>query len=53
MKVKTKVLFYASVKDKELFNIQQFYVNDIELLRRCGFHVELSNRILDFVNPLN
>lgn len=42
------ILFYASVKDKELFHIQRFYQIDIELLKNLGYSVNLSNKVLDF-----
>lgn len=41
------VLFYSSVKDKELFKIQQFYRIDIQILNELGYGVLLSNRVLD------
>lgn len=42
-----RVLFYSSVKNKELFNIQQFYAIDCKLLEELGYKVILSNRIWD------
>lgn len=42
-----RILFYSSIKDKELFNIQQFYRIDILLLEELGYKVVLSNRISD------
>lgn len=44
---KKRVLFYSSVKDKELFNIQRFYQVDISLLEQLGYQVLLSNTIRD------
>lgn len=44
---KKHVLFYSSVKDKELFYIQRFYQIDISILEQLGYEVELSNRIND------
>lgn len=41
------MLFYSSIKDKELFNIQQFYRIDIQLLEELGYMVILSNKISD------
>jgi glycosyltransferase involved in cell wall biosynthesis len=41
------VLFYSSVKNKELFYIQQFYQVDITILKQLGYEVILSNRICD------
>lgn len=43
-----RILFYSSVKYKELFEIQRFYHIDIELLRNLGYEVYLSNQISDF-----
>lgn len=45
--VDKRVLFYSSIKDKELFYIQQFYRIDILLLEELGYKVVLSNNILD------
>lgn len=42
-----KVLFYSSVKDKELFSIQRFYATDIFILEQLGYEVILSNTISD------
>jgi len=42
-----RVLFYSSIKDKELFYIQQFYRIDIQILEGIGYKVVLSNRISD------
>lgn len=42
-----RVLFYASVKDKELFYIQRFYQVDISILEKLGYKVVLSNQITD------
>lgn len=42
-----RVLFYSSVTNKELFNIQQFYKIDISLLEQMGYEVILSNSIYD------
>ncbi len=44
---KKRVLFYSSVKDKELFYIQRFYQIDISILEGLGYKVVLSNQILD------
>lgn len=44
---KKRVLFYSSVTDKKLFNIQQFYRIDIMLLEKMGYEVLLSNSICD------
>ncbi len=45
--MKKKILFYSSVKTKELFKIQRFYQIDIELLQELGYEVILSNSISD------
>lgn len=45
---KNRVLFYSSVKNKELFNTQKFYVIDIEILESLGLIVTPTNRISDF-----
>lgn len=42
-----RVLFYSSVKDKSVFNIQRFYEIDIEILKELGYDVILSNSIVD------
>ena len=42
-----RVLFYSSVKDKELFHIQRFYAIDISILEQLGYEVILSNKIGD------
>lgn len=44
---KKKVLFYSSVKNKELFFIQRYYLHDIRILEELGFSVILSNNIFD------
>lgn len=44
---KKRVLFYSSVKDKELFYIQRFYQVDISILEELGYEVILSNQIGD------
>lgn len=46
--MKDKIIFYSSVKNKELFHIQRFYHIDIELLKKNGYNVLESNNILDF-----
>ncbi len=46
--IRRRIIFYSSVKDKELFHIQRFYHIDIELIKSLGYHVFESNRILDF-----
>lgn len=47
MNANKRILFYSSIRDKELFNIQQFYRIDIQLLEELGYHVVLSNKISD------
>ena len=42
-----RILFYSSIRDKELFNIQQFYRIDIQILEEIGYKVILSNKISD------
>ena len=42
-----RVLFYSSVRDKELFHIQRFYTTDISILEQLGYKIILSNRISD------
>lgn len=42
-----RVLFYASVPDRSVFFIQQFYQVDSEILRKIGYDVIFSNRISD------
>jgi glycosyltransferase involved in cell wall biosynthesis len=43
------VLFYASVKTKKMFSVQQFFRTDIQILRDLGYNVRLSNSFLDFL----
>ena len=42
------ILFYSSVKTKEMFSVQGFYRNDILSLQKLGYQVVLSNRFVDF-----
>lgn len=42
-----RVLFYSSIRDKELFYIQRFYQVDISILEDLGYEVSLSNKIRD------
>lgn len=42
-----RVLFYSSIRDKELFYIQRFYQVDISILEELGYEVILSNKIGD------
>ncbi len=42
-----RILFYSSVRDKELFYIQRFYQVDISILEDLGYDVLLSNQIVD------
>lgn len=44
-----KVLFYSSINDIELFNIQGFYGNDINCLKAGGYQVKVTNRCSDFL----
>ena len=48
MEARRRILFYASVKDVNLFSVQQFYVIDINLLKDSGFKVRTTNSIRDF-----
>jgi glycosyltransferase involved in cell wall biosynthesis len=48
-----KILFYSSVKNIDDFNTQKFYTNDIYCLREAGFTVHLTNKVSDFLFPLN
>lgn len=41
------MIFYSSVKSKSLFLTQKFYQIDIDILKRMGYEVILSNRIAD------
>lgn len=43
-----RVLFYSSVKDKNLFRITGFYSTDINILNDLGYKVQLSNSFKDF-----
>lgn len=47
--MRNRVIFYSSVKNKELFHIQRFYHIDIGLIKSLGYSVYESNRILDFL----
>lgn len=42
-----RVLFYSSVSSKALFQIQRFYIIDIQILKGLGCDVVLSNKITD------
>lgn len=42
-----RILFFSSVKNKNLFNIQRFYRTDIDILNQLGYEVIVSNRISD------
>lgn len=42
-----RVLFYASVPDKSVFFIQQFYQVDTSILKDMGYDVSYSNQVLD------
>lgn len=44
------VYFYSSVKTKKMFSVQKFYRTDIEILKKLGYRVKLSNAIVDFLN---
>jgi len=46
-----KACFFSRVKDKQLFEIVDFYRNDIRILKEMGFDVVLANRFHDI--PLN
>jgi glycosyltransferase involved in cell wall biosynthesis len=43
-----RILFYSSVADKSLFDIQQFYKIDISILNGLGYEVMPTNKIIDF-----
>ncbi len=47
MTSKKRILFYSSVRDKELFYIQRFYQVDISILEESGYEVILSNQMND------
>lgn len=42
------ILFYSSVKDKNLFLCTGFYVTDIEILRGLNYIIKTSNNLFDF-----
>ena len=48
-----KILFYASVRDKNLFQTMSFYATDIRILEDCGCDVTVTNRISDFFQSRN
>jgi glycosyltransferase involved in cell wall biosynthesis len=42
-----KACFFARVRDKELFDLVDFYRNDIRILKELGFQVVLANKFSD------
>ncbi len=48
-----RVLFYASIPDKKLFEITGFYKTDISILRDLGYKVFLSNSFKDVLRFWN
>ena len=42
-----KILFYSSVKNIKLFDIQRFYSVDVKLLENLGYDVIKTNKIDD------
>jgi len=47
--MKKRVLFYASVSNKKLFETMGFYSTDISILSEMGFEVSTTNSIIDFL----
>lgn len=45
---RNRVIFYSSVKDKDLFRVTGFYSTDINILEDLGYKVYLSNSFKDF-----
>ena len=43
-----KILFYSSVKNIKLFDIQRFYSVDVKLLENLGYDVIKTNKISCF-----
>jgi glycosyltransferase involved in cell wall biosynthesis len=41
------VVFFARVKDRKLFELVEFYAQDIEILRRLGYRVHIVTRVRD------
>lgn len=42
-----KLLFFADIKDLSLFKTQKFFVNTVDILKRIGFDIVVTNNILD------
>lgn len=38
-----RILFYSSVKDRKLFELTGFYVEDIKALKEAGYYVNVTN----------
>ena len=43
------VVFFARVKDRKLLELVEFYVQDLEILRRLGYRVHIVSRVRDLV----
>lgn len=50
---KNRILFYASVSDKKLFNLTGFYNIDIKALELSGYRIKTTNKIFPFVQFWN
>lgn len=46
---KPVVVFFARVKDPKLFELVEFYAQDVEILRALGYRVHVVNRVRDLV----
>lgn len=51
--MKKRILFYSSVNDVNLFKVTGFYVEDINLLRQCGYNVITTNKFISFIRFWN
>lgn len=49
-KEKVKICFYARTKNRELFDIVDFYSNDIRIFKELGYEVVLSNSYKNIPN---
>jgi len=48
-----RVCFYAAVKDRRLFELVEFYKQDIDILRKLGHEVVTANRPRDVWGPFD
>jgi glycosyltransferase involved in cell wall biosynthesis len=48
-----RICFYAAVRERELFDLVEFYRQDIEILRNLGHEVVLANRPRDVLGAFD